>query len=190
MLSLCDEFKEIELLKENVDELKDKVKKDKDDELKTLKNQIHQLNQKLATLSQQNTLKQRPSFDESGGGFDGGNLNKYLGMKTVYPKVKDNGEVEIQAVYGNTFYVKVDKNITSIKFTKWPSQTVAQRIVLYFIQDETGNKTINGWEGNVKWPNGNVPTLSISPNAMDILVFETHDSGNIIIGNLVGKNYQ
>jgi len=72
--------------------------------------------------------------------------------------------------------------------SNWPSITVAQRVVLYVYQDSSGHRTIT-WDSHVKWPNGLAPTLSTDPKAIDVLVFETHDSGKTIIGNVVGKNY-
>jgi hypothetical protein len=157
------------------------------EELNETKITTEELSKQVAALRRELTSKVNQFRGSGGGGFAGGNLEHYLGHKSIPLKVEQNGALRVPTVYGDTFYVTLDKDAT-LTFTNWPSITVAQRVVLYVYQDSSGHRTIT-WDSHVKWPNGLAPTLSTDPKAIDVLVFETHDSGKTIIGNVVGKNY-
>lgn len=57
-------------------------------------------------------------------------------------------------------------NITTLAFTNPPG---CCNVTLKVIQDATGSRTITGYDTDIKWVNGVVPTLSTAANAIDIL---------------------
>ncbi len=188
---IITELSKIEVLKENVEiikNIKPKVlKEDNTISQDLISNLEKKLNAKLNALNNRiSVVSTRPTLDGVGGGFDGGNINKYLGFKTVNVQPVSN-VVDIKTKMGNTFVVSMTSNAT-LTFSNWPSQTVAQRIVIYFKQDASGNRILT-WPANLLWQNGAKVDLSTSANSIDVFVFETYDSGLTITANLVGKNY-
>lgn len=131
------------------------------------------------------------AFGAGGGGsdFTGGNLNKYLGIKTITTAITAN-DLIIDCKKGNTFKINMNQNITSISFINWPPIEVSQRITLYITQAAPGNFTISGWPTGVKWSQGMIPILTGTENSVDCLIFDSFDSGTTIYGNLAGLNYQ
>lgn len=119
-----------------------------------------------------------------GGGFDGGNLEKYMGVKKQAISSEGN-KITIDCVYGNTFDVEILDNITEIEFKNWPSTPVSQRIIIY--TKNNLNKTITGWPHNLLWADGQIPAVS---NGVDCWVFESFDDGSTIFANQAGSNYK
>lgn len=120
-----------------------------------------------------------------GGGFAGGNVEKYVGFKKK-DIVSSDGNVTITCVYANTFHFELVEDINSIEFKSWPSKTIAQRVILYV--KNTGTFTMTGWPANILWSGGEIPI--ITPNGTDCLVFESFDNGNTIFGNIAGQDYK
>jgi hypothetical protein len=172
----------LENLLEEVKSESDKVLKKKDKVDTTVQTLIDE-------IARMKSMMQRLQFSSGGGGFAGGNIDQYMGMK--YLKVDPVADsIIFDCVYGNTFDVTLTENINSVILKNWPSDTVSQRVVVYLRQDATGGKTLVGWPTNILWPYGQLPILSTDPNAIDCLVFETFDGGQTVFGNIAGQNYK
>jgi archaellum component FlaC len=131
---------------------------------------------------------QRLTFSSGGGGGIEEAYDKAMGVKKMNAQVT-NGNVVIDAVYGNTFYLVLNQNVGTLTFKNWTPGTISQRLVLYLQQDATGSRTITSWDPAVKWNGGEVPTLSETAAAIDCIVFETFDNGATVFGNIVGQGY-
>ena len=69
-----------------------------------------------------------------------------------------------------------------------PSNAVAgQSGAIFITQDATGSRILN-YGGNWSWSDGNAPTLSLSPNAVDVLIYMVL-SPTSIVGHVI-KNVQ
>jgi hypothetical protein len=70
-----------------------------------------------------------------------------------------------------------------------PSNAVAgQSGAIFITQDGTGGRTIDSYGGNWSWSDGNAPTLSLNPNAVDVLIYMVL-SPTSIVGHVM-KNVQ
>ncbi|MGD0564550.1 MAG: hypothetical protein ABSA66_15845 [Roseiarcus sp.] len=96
------------------------------------------------------------------------------------------GAVAIDLSQGNTFVVEMNASAT-LSFLNWPAAGRSQRVAVYFVQDATGSR-VAAWPA-VKWPDGAAPALSLSPNAIDCVVFDSFDGGETVFANLVGEGY-
>lgn len=62
----------------------------------------------------------------------------------------------------------------------------ADSMTVFLHQDGTGSRTVT-WPGSAKWDAGTAPTLSTAASAIDVLTFQTDDSGVTWYGFLAGK---
>ena len=84
---------------------------------------------------------------------------------------------------GNVFSVTLDNVTCAISITNVP--TIANRIasiVVLLTQDAVGGRLVT-WPAGTKWPGAAAPTLTIAPNALDIVSLFTRDNGATWIGN-------
>ena len=147
------------------------------------------LEQRLAQIQSQveginfRISRSAPFGTDTGGGFDGGGIRKFMGFKKR-AVASSGGLLKIQCKYGNTFDLTLTEDINQVVFEAWPSDTITQRVILY--TNNQANKTISGWPSNILWPDGEIPLTS---NAIDCWVFESFDNGQTIFGNQAGYNY-
>ena len=59
----------------------------------------------------------------------------------------------------------------------FPTVTAGQSFILVLRQDGTGSRTAT-WPDNVLWAGGTAPTLTTTPNAVDVLTFICVDGSN------------
>lgn len=71
--------------------------------------------------------------------------------------------------------VVLDQNVISVPFPSGIIPGSEYRLAL--IQDATGNRTIGGWSSNFLWAGGTAPTLTITANAVDLIVFYAIEVG-------------
>jgi hypothetical protein len=91
---------------------------------------------------------------------------------------------------GNVFRLRLvgDADFTFTGGTT--SSTIASAFTVYLRQNATYGPYSATWPANVLWPGGVAPTVTQTPNALDILVFETTDGGSTWCGALVGSDYK
>ena len=129
-----------------------------------------------------------------GGGPDGGILewdsptNKFilgahLRAQDITPA---NNAVSISYKDGAWLNINLDENITSFAASDWPDSGTVGRLTV--IVNQGGGHTMT-WPTGTIWPNGTPPTLSSSSGDIDVIVLTTMNSGNTIIGTVVGSDY-
>ena len=97
-----------------------------------------------------------------------------------------DGVATIDVSKGNTFVVAMNAS-AAIGFVNWPPAGRTQRVAVYFVQDASGGR-VAAWPA-AKWPDGQAPALSVTPGAIDCVVFDTFDGGATLFANLVGEGY-
>jgi hypothetical protein len=107
------------------------------------------------------------------------------GLETVSTNAAATGAVTLNLTNGNVFNVTLTGN-TTFTFSGATSGK-ACAFTVYLKQDATGSRIVT-WPGSVKW-SGGAPSLTITANAIDVLVFETLDGGTSWFGSLVGTNF-
>lgn len=83
----------------------------------------------------------------------------------------------------NIFELTMNSSITSLTISNPPSSGEAYSFTVIVKQDGTGSRTIS-WPASVKFPNASTPTLTTTPNKVDILNFITTDGGTTYYGAL------
>lgn len=78
--------------------------------------------------------------------------------------------------YYNEFDVFLDANITTITLTNLPIAGQAVRYAVYFWQDSTGGRTLDGWS-NIVWAGGITPTINAVADMGTLIVFDTPGVG-------------
>lgn len=138
----------------------------------------------------------RPGLVQLAGDLGGVGSTANAPVIAGYAKATGGGvETMISADTGTSYQVDLSKaNVFNLKATANVTLTFSGAIdkkacsfSLYITQDSSGSRTVS-WPGSVKW-SGGAPTLSSSPNALDILVFESLDGGTTWYGSLVGTNF-
>lgn len=87
---------------------------------------------------------------------------------------------------GNAVEVTLSENITSFTVNNQPSGTSYYEILIKFVQDGTGSRTVT-WGGEfsgIKWPGGSAPTITTTlTTGTDIVSVKTFDGGTTWFGN-------
>ena len=109
------------------------------------------------------------------------------GKETLSTVASASGAVTLNLSAGNVFNVTLTGN-TTFSFAG-ATNGLACSFGLYLTQDATGNRTIT-WPAGVKWAGGAAPTLTLTANATDLLVFESLNGGTTWFGSLAGANFQ
>jgi hypothetical protein len=78
-------------------------------------------------------------------------------------------------------------NITSMFFSG-VAGAQASSITMYISANSSGTAYTIAWPSSVKWPGGTAPTLTNTPNAVDIFVFTTHNGGTDWYGFIAGQD--
>jgi len=89
----------------------------------------------------------------------------------------------IDLTTANIFELTMNSSITSLTISGAPSSGQAYSFTVIVKQDGTGSRTIS-WPASVKFPNASTPTLTTTPNKVDILNFITTDGGTTYYGAL------
>lgn len=76
-------------------------------------------------------------------------------------------------------------NITSMFFAG-VAGAQASSITMYISANSSGTAYTIAWPSSVKWPGGTAPTLTNTPNAVDIFVFTTYNGGTDWYGFIAG----
>lgn len=87
---------------------------------------------------------------------------------------------------GNVFNITLVGN-TTLAFSG-ATNGKACAVSVYLTQDAGGTNVVT-FPASVKWAGGTEPTLTLTGNATDILVFETLNGGTTWFGSLVGANF-
>jgi len=78
-------------------------------------------------------------------------------------------------------------NITSMFFSG-VAGAQASSITMYISANSSGTAYTIAWPSSVKWPGGTAPTLTNTPNAVDIFVFTTYNGGTDWYGFIAGQD--
>jgi len=87
---------------------------------------------------------------------------------------------------GNVFSNTLSEN-TTFTFTNPPASGTAYGFSLKIVQDASDSGYTVTWPSAVDWPLGRAPTLTSTANAVDQLVFYTHDGGITYYGFRAGQ---
>ena len=87
----------------------------------------------------------------------------------------------------NVFSTTLSEN-TTFTFSNPPASGTAYSFTLKIVQDASGSNFSVSWPATVRWSENVSPILTNSNNAVDILVFLTHDGGATWYGFVAGYN--
>lgn len=87
---------------------------------------------------------------------------------------------------GNVFSHTLTEN-TTFTFSNAPASGRAFGFTLKIVQDASNSGFTVTWPASVEWANSLAPSLTASANAVDILVFYTHDGGTTWYGFVAGQ---
>lgn len=108
-----------------------------------------------------------------------------LGGQELVSTANASGATTLNLTNANVFNITLTANST---FTfSGATAGRACSFTLYLRQNGTGGYTTT-WPAGVRWSGGS-PNLTVSANAIDVLVFETIDGGSTWYGALVGSNF-
>jgi hypothetical protein len=82
-----------------------------------------------------------------------------------------------QTIPAPTLFTITDITLTEACNITLPAATSGQSFTLILRQNAVGSKTVT-WTGNVKWPLGTPPILTVSPLGVDALIFLSTDGSN------------
>lgn len=89
-----------------------------------------------------------------------------------------SGAVDIDLSAGPVYTGTLTGNVT-LTFTNPPSAGFAAEVVLIFVQDGTGGRTIT-WPAGTKWPNGIAHVMTATADAEDHIGVRIRDAGSTI----------
>lgn len=89
----------------------------------------------------------------------------------------------------NVFSTTLSEN-TTFTFSNPPATGTAYSFTLKMVQDSGGSNFSVTWPSTVKWSENVSPVLTNASNAVDILVFMTHDGGTNWYGFVAGLNME
>lgn len=90
------------------------------------------------------------------------------------------GAITIDLSLGNSFYLQLTANVTSISIVNWPAADYAE-FALEVEQDATGGRTMSGWPAAVKWVGGIAYAPSAAANAIDRVFGSSRNAGARIL---------
>jgi hypothetical protein len=109
------------------------------------------------------------------------------------PKLKDysvshttptisTGAITFDCTLSNSFNVVLTENITTITLSNPPASGSYGEIIIEFIQDATGSRTVS-WPVAVKWPGGSAPDITTTATTgKDKIFLSTRDAGTTWLG--------
>lgn len=93
-----------------------------------------------------------------------------------------SGTLDLYFTQGNVAKVTLDQNITTINISNPPPAGKSGTILIKFVQDATGGRTVAGWPGTVSWYSGSAPVIRTDGNAATFVSLLTDDGGTSYIG--------
>lgn len=94
------------------------------------------------------------------------------------------GSITFTLSTSNAYEVELTSNITSITLSNAPPTGQYGELIIKFIQDGTGSRTVAGWPASVKWPSGAAPVITTTATTgVDIVTLKTWDGGTTWYGN-------
>ena len=78
---------------------------------------------------------------------------------------------------------------TTFTFSNPPASGTAFGFTLKIVQDASASGFAITWPAAVDWPDNTAPTLTATANAVDVLVFVTHNGGTTWYGFTAGKDF-
>lgn len=104
-------------------------------------------------------------------------------IKSSSPSIS-SGVIIFDFSISNAFEVALTANITSVTLSNPPPSGTYGEIIIKFIQDGTGSRTVAGWASGVDWPGGTAPTITTTlTTGTDIIVLKTWDAGTTYYGD-------
>lgn len=99
-----------------------------------------------------------------------------------------SGTLTLDLENGNVFEVTLTENVTTTIFNNPPATGKGGSFTIILKQDGSGGHTFV-WPASVDWAGASAPTLTTTPNAVDILAFITTDAGTRWYGFLGGADF-
>lgn len=93
-----------------------------------------------------------------------------------------SGVLDINFASGNSRYLALTENITSVTFSNVPASGRLGQVEIEILQDSVA-RTIT-WPASVKWPGGTAPDLSTT-NATYLVHLRTRDGGTTFLGSFL-----
>lgn len=115
------------------------------------------------------------------------------GLESVSTNYSASGSVTLDLANGNVFRLTLSGDVT-LSFTGATNNKVCA-FTLHVKQSNAGDYTVT-WPSAVIWPGGNEPTVTPTPSAYDVYVFETitgdgSDGGaGTWIGSVAGQDFK
>lgn len=99
------------------------------------------------------------------------------------------GVLNVDLNDGSTQSIVLGENLSDVQFVNFnPDTDFSSTVSLRIIQDGTGSRSVS-WPGNIIWPGGIAPTLTVAADAIDFFGFTTYDAGTTWLGATYGQNY-
>jgi len=117
----------------------------------------------------------------------------YLRLKnyseTIATAVITAGTLNIDLDLGSSQEITMTESASTVTFVNFnPGAGFSSTVTLRTIQDGTGSWGIS-WPANIKWDGGVAPTLSSTPEAIDIFGFTTYNAGADWFGFTMGQDF-
>lgn len=105
------------------------------------------------------------------------------GITSTTPSIS-SGAITFDFANGNAFEVLLTENITIITLSNPPASGIYGEIIIKFVQDGTGSRTVAGWPATVNWPGGTAPVITTDlTTGTDVIVLKTWDAGTDYFGD-------
>tara|TARA_R100000406_G_scaffold75771_2_gene56263 strand:- start:1378 stop:1758 length:381 start_codon:yes stop_codon:yes gene_type:complete len=112
-----------------------------------------------------------------------------MGEGTFYQEGSVSGALTIDFANGYYQELTLTGNVTSLAFTNGPADGEGKSVVVDFVQDGTGSRTVTF--SSVKFDSGIAPTLSTGAGDIDRIAFDiTNDGSDQIYGHVLGLDMQ
>lgn len=114
-------------------------------------------------------------------------LFKAASYQETYAAVTSSSNATtVNASSGNMFTHVLTEN-TTFTFSNAPSSGTAYSFALKLVQDSGASGFTVTWPAAVDWAAATAPTLTATADAVDVLVFVTHDGGTTWYGFVAGQ---
>jgi len=125
-------------------------------------------------------------IDMQGALLSGAELRNFA-ETTATPAVSA-GSLTLDLQTASVFEVTLTEDLVTLVLDNPPGATKAGSATLILKQDATGGRAVT-WPSSVRWSGGMPPSMSVLPDAIDILAFVTMDGGATWYGFLCGTGF-
>ena len=125
-------------------------------------------------------------IDDSRNGINIASLKAASYQETYSAVSSSSNATTLDCSTSNVFSHTLTEN-TTFTFSNPPSSGTAFSFSLKLVQDASASGYTVTWPSAVNWADATAPTLTAEANAVDMLVFVTHDGGTNWYGFTAGQ---